>query len=152
MSSDAAEFLDVAGRLANQIADSAVWFEERCSWTGARPDAPRGAGYLATQSALGPDLYEGTSGVALFLAEAGVRLDDARLRATALGAVSHALAHAVHLDSEARHGLYSGPIGIAYAAARIACRIGRRARLVSARGSCCGSGVREARSRRPPTR
>ncbi len=71
-------------------------------------------------AALGPDLYEGTSGVALFLAEAGVKLGDARLRATALGAINHALAHAGRVDPRARDGLYTGAIGIAYAAARVA--------------------------------
>ena len=58
--------------------------------------------------------------MALFLAEAGVKLDDDRLRATALGAIHHALAHAGRVDPKARDGLYTGPIGIAYAAARVA--------------------------------
>jgi lantibiotic biosynthesis protein len=120
MSSDHTEFLAAAGELAHRIADSAISFEDRCNWTGALPDAPRRSEFLAAHAALGPDLYEGTSGVALFLAEAGVKLDDARLRATALGAIHHALAHAGRVKSEAGEGLYTGAIGIAYAAARIA--------------------------------
>ena len=71
-------------------------------------------------AALGPDLYGGTSGVALFLAEAGARLDDDRLRATALGAIRLALDHAGRIDPELRTACTAGPIGIAYAAARVA--------------------------------
>jgi lantibiotic biosynthesis protein len=120
MPSDDTEFLDAAGKLAHRIADSAISFEDRCNWTGALPDAPRRSEFLAAHAALGPDLYEGTSGVALFLAEAGVKLDDARLRATALGAINHALAHSGRVATQARDGLYTGAIGIAYAAARVA--------------------------------
>jgi lantibiotic modifying enzyme len=71
-------------------------------------------------AALGADLYGGTSGVALFLAEAGARLDDDCLRVTALGAIRHALDHADRIHPELRDGLYLGPIGVAYAAARVA--------------------------------
>ena len=49
----------------------------------------------AVTEALGPDLYAGTSGVALFLAEAGRRLDEPRFRATALRAIRLALEQAV---------------------------------------------------------
>ena len=120
MSSDDAEFLAVAGELGHRIADAAVSFDDRCNWIGALPDAPRRSEFLVGHAALGPDLYEGTSGVALFLAEAGVKLGDARLRATALRAIHHAIAHAGRVDPQARDGLYAGAIGIAYAAARIA--------------------------------
>ncbi len=75
-------------------------------------------------AALGPDLYGGTSGVALFLAEAGVRLDDDSLRATALGAIALALEQAGRIEPQLRDGLYGGSIGIAYAAARVAGLLG----------------------------
>jgi lantibiotic modifying enzyme len=58
--------------------------------------------------------------VALFLAEAATRLDDDRLRATALGAIRHALDHADSTSPELRDGFYLGMIGVAYAAARVA--------------------------------
>jgi len=120
MSSDDTEFLAAAGELGHRIADSAISFEGRCNWIGAVPDAPRQSEFFVAHAALGTDLYEGTSGVALFLAEAGVKLDDARLRATALEAIHHSMAHAGRVDPHARDGLYTGVIGIAYAAARVA--------------------------------
>ena len=67
---------------------------------------------------MGPHLYDGTSGVALFMAEGAVRFRDDRMRDTAIGAIRHALQHARRLDGNGL-GLYTGPIGVAYAAARV---------------------------------
>ena len=118
MSSDDSLFLEVAAGLGERISKSAIWFDGRCNWVAALPrENSRGS---LTVAALGADLYGGTSGVALFLAEAGTRLDDDRLRATALGAIHHALDHVERINAELRDGLYLGPIGVAYAAARVA--------------------------------
>jgi lantibiotic modifying enzyme len=120
MSSDEPAFLDAAAELAWSIARSAVWFDGRCNWVGAvAREEPRRPGAEAT-AALGPDLYEGTAGVALFLAEAASALDEDGLRTVALGAIRHALDHADRTAPDTRDGLYAGPIGIGYAAARIA--------------------------------
>jgi lantibiotic biosynthesis protein len=118
MSSDDLVFLEVTAALGHRLAKSAVWFDGRCNWVGALArEESHGSPALA---ALGADLYGGTSGVGLFLAEAGTRLDDNRLRATALGAIRHALDHADRIDPELRDGLYLGWIGVAHAAARSA--------------------------------
>lgn len=112
MCSDRSRFLEIAAVLGRQLADSAIWYRGRCNWIGTTRPAP---GISRAHSALGPDLYGGTSGVALFLAEGAVTLRDDRLRATALGAIRHALRHA----DPSRDGLYGGAIGIAYAGARV---------------------------------
>src|SRR5215208_8444974 len=89
MRSERDAFLGVAGELAHGIAASAVWDGSRCNWVGALPPGdPRGTRAIAS---LGADLYGGTSGVALFLAEAGARLDDDAVREAAQGAIAHAL-------------------------------------------------------------
>jgi lantibiotic modifying enzyme len=120
MSSDGLAFLEVAAGLGDQIVRSAVWSGGRCNWVGALGhERSRASGHPA-MAALGPDLYEGTSGVALFLAETGARLDDGGLRATALGAIRLALDYADRIDADVRDGLYAGPVGVAYAAARVA--------------------------------
>jgi lantibiotic biosynthesis protein len=117
VSSDDLSFLEVAATLGHRIAESALWFEGRCNWVAPLSrEASRGASAVA---ALGPDLYGGTSGVALFLAEAGTRLDDERMRVTALGAIRHALDHADRIEPEVRDGLYAGVGGIAYAATHV---------------------------------
>jgi lantibiotic modifying enzyme len=120
MSSDGAAFLEVADGLAHKIAKLGIWYEGRCNWMGAvHPEHSLVSGRPAIE-ALGPDLYGGTSGVALFLAAAGVKLDDQRLRATALGAIRHALDHADGIDGEVRDGLYGGSVGVVYAATCVA--------------------------------
>ena len=126
-------FLVTAAEIAREIAGTAVWHESRCNWMGAlggddsRPAARR------VSAALGPDLYNGTAGVALFLAEAASRLDDGSARATALGALRHALDHAPRIAPEVRDGLYAGRAGVAYAAARVADRLGAEEPLERAR-------------------
>jgi lantibiotic modifying enzyme len=139
MRSDDAHFLEVAAALGRQLTDSAIWYRGRCSWIGATLPEP---GISRARSALGPDLYGGTSGVALFLAEAAVTLRDDRLRASALGAIRHALHHAL----PSRDGLYGGAIGVAYAAARVG-------RLLEVETAARGAGelLRAWRRRRTPS-
>lgn len=107
---------DTAMRIADSVADAAVWFRGRCNWVGA-PSARSGTPALA---ALGSDLYGGTSGIALWLAECALRSDDQRLRATALGAIRAALEHVDRAAPSDADGLYQGAAGVAYAAARVA--------------------------------
>src|SRR5919108_1976805 len=120
MTSNAATFLEEAAELAHEIAASAIWYDGRCNWMGAVPRRAWRSGERGVRARLGPDLYGGTSGVALFLAEAAASLDERGLGVTALGAIRHSLAHAEHIDPAASDGLYSGRLGIAYAAARVA--------------------------------
>ena len=125
------ELLATAATIARDLAGSAVWFDGRCSWMGALPgDERRPLGSRRTYAALGPDLYDGTSGVAIFLAEAAAALDDDRLRATAIGAIRHATTHA---DRVGTGGLHEGRLGIAYAAARVAACTGSEAAREDAR-------------------
>lgn len=125
--------LEAASALAHRIAGSAVWCGDRCNWMGS------GVGDLASArsegrewAALGPDLYAGTAGVALALAHAAATLDDAQLRAAALGAIGHACDGATQPDARARDGLHGGAIGIVFAAARVARVLGCEATLASA--------------------
>ena len=118
MSSDELLFGRVAAELGHTIAESAIWFDGRCNWIGALPRNE--SQEPVAIAALGADLYGGTSGVALFLAQAGTKLDDDCLRTTAVWAISHALDHANRLNPALRDGFYLGPIGVAYAAAHVA--------------------------------
>lgn len=117
MRSDGEAFLGAAAGLAHRIAGSAVWSDGRCNWMGAPASERSRVSGRAAVAALGPDLYEGTSGVALFLAEAAARLDEPRLRAAALGAIRLSLEQAGRLEAG---GLYAGRLGVAYAAVRVA--------------------------------
>jgi lantibiotic modifying enzyme len=130
MRSDRDAFLELAGELAHWIAASAIWYGGSCNWVGAHaPDGDRRARAVA---ALGADLYGGSSGVAVFLAETGARLDDDRLRSTAEGAIRHSLDHARRIRPESRDGLYLGITGVAFAAARVGELLGSERMRVAA--------------------
>lgn len=117
---DSSEYLCVAEKIGQCLVQNAVWYQDRCNWIGAdrnyhsfkRP-------YSIIYKALSPDLYSGTSGVAMFLAELYVATRDNAVRRTAIGAIRHALSRAVDLQTSSRVALYTGWIGIALAASRI---------------------------------
>jgi lantibiotic biosynthesis protein len=118
---DASAALSVAGKIADRLCDTALRHGGRCTWMGMTQDEvedwPGAVDF--TYSTLGPDLYGGTSGVALFLAEAACRAGNSRWRETALAAIGHALERLDTIPGEQRLGFYAGQVGVAYAAALV---------------------------------
>jgi hypothetical protein len=115
------DFLQTAVQIGQRLSESAVWHQEICAWLGPRlvgDERMRGRPAYAYR-ALGPDIYEGTSGVAWFLGELYSYTRDEQVRKTASGAILHALATANDVPPAVRAGLYSGWTGIALAAARL---------------------------------
>jgi hypothetical protein len=114
------DYLDAAARIASRLTRQAIWHQNQCNWVGFQPLerslTPQGN---ATLSALGPELYSGTSGVALFLGELYAATGVADVRRTALGAIAQALSHLDVLPAPARPGLFTGWVGIAFVAARL---------------------------------
>jgi lantibiotic modifying enzyme len=122
----ARELLKVAEALGQRICAQAIWHDDRCNWMGMEP-LERGSIGLqpsATYRTLGPDLYSGTSGIALFLAELFTESGDPLLRRTALAAMRHALSRVDAISPSARLGLFSGWFGVALVAARLAIVLG----------------------------
>lgn len=117
-------YLVAADRIGRRICQTAFWHDGRCNWVGALPDEGPYGQTIINYAALGPDLYGGTSGVALFLAELHAATGDVDARRTALGALRHAHAHAGDPDQPAGPGLYAGRIGIALASVRISLLLG----------------------------
>lgn len=119
-------FLRAAEAIASRLSQEAVWHADRCNWLGAEAAefnlTSRRTGMR--YSALGPDLYNGTSGVALFLAELHTATGDVAARRTALGAIGQALSRADALPQSGRLGLFTGAVGIAFAAARVGTILG----------------------------
>jgi len=113
--------LRTADEIGHHLSQEAVWHEDRCNWLGAEPvEQSRMSGQPGmTYKALSPELYSGTSGVALFLAELYAATEDLEVRRTALGAIRQALTHAGNIPPPTRLGLYGGWSGIAFAAARV---------------------------------
>ncbi len=112
-------YLEAALRLGREIAASALWSGDRCSWIGAMPEDEAGRVVLH-YLAFGPDLYAGTAGVGFVLAELADACDGAEpeLRRTALGAFQHAMSRAEEASGPGRLGLLGGRLGIALALAR----------------------------------
>jgi len=107
-------FLDVAWSIGTLLCRDAIWDGDRCNWLGDSMEAHAGEWKVAHKS-FGPELYSGTSGIALFLAQLHRWVPDRIVAQTARGALRQALSRADEIPPELRHGLYSGWIGIALA-------------------------------------
>jgi lantibiotic biosynthesis protein len=115
------EFLMVANAIGRRISKEAVWHDDRCNWVGAEPleRSNRDVPAAMTYRALSPDLYSGTSGVALFLAELHAVTGDHEAHRTSLGAIQQALSRVDAIPPRIRLGLFTGWVGVAFAAARV---------------------------------
>ena len=112
-------WLETAHSIGRRIAGQAIWHEDRCNWIGASLEKGLNRQAALAYATLGPDLYGGTSGIAVFLAELHAATGDLDIRHAAMGAIRHALTRAAGLPSSMNLGLYSGRIGIALAAAAV---------------------------------
>ena len=115
------DLITAATHIGRELCASAYWFRGRCNWVGRSPReaAEPGAPITPTAAALGPDVYAGTAGVALFLAELFERTGEEEFRTTARGAIRQALWKSDDRRLQLNNGFYSGRVGIAFAAARV---------------------------------
>jgi lantibiotic modifying enzyme len=81
---------ETALSIARDIAAGALWSGEACAFLGAV--APESMGGPARHAVLGGDLYEGSAGIARFLALVARLSGEDVLRRSALGAARHGLA------------------------------------------------------------
>jgi len=112
------EPLATAARIGLRLCEQAHWYGDRCTWIAPHVNVTH-AGHSVSFRSLGPDLYSGTSGLALFLAELHGATRHVVLRRTALGAIRHALSHAGDIPPRNQLGPYTGSLGIALIAARV---------------------------------
>src|SRR5207248_579183 len=87
---DPVSCLEVARALGERLVTAAIWDGAACNWVGLALAASDGR---PVYRALGPDLYAGTAGIALFLAELAAVTGEPTVRRTALGAIRQALTH-----------------------------------------------------------
>jgi lantibiotic modifying enzyme len=109
--------LETARRIAEHLCATAHSDGGRSTWCGTRSTGDEWD--VPVYQTVGPDLYSGTSGIALFLAEAFVRTGVERLRTTAVEAVAQSLEKQQSAPGSAGPGAYDGALGIAYVAARL---------------------------------
>ncbi len=107
----------VAIDIATHIAGDAFWDSDGCTWLGSTGTFERGQPVYGT---LGPDLYNGAAGIALFLGDVFRATGDETFASAALGGIRYALTHAGDVPTGSIAGFYTGLPGIAFAAARLA--------------------------------
>jgi hypothetical protein len=121
---DGDAYLRASVQLGDVICANAYWNRPagRCNWLGRTPDltAISGGTPRPLAASLGPDIYNGQAGIALFLAELFAQTADETFRKTALGALEGAH-HQLRRDASVSlgPGLYTGTAGIAYATWRV---------------------------------
>jgi hypothetical protein len=108
--------LEVAVEIGTRLAREAIWDGDRCIWLGDQMLRPGVTSY----GTLPPDVYSGIAGIGLYLAaQWGVaRIEEIRL--TAIGAIRQALAGVDRLRETNLLGLYTGALGVCWAAVRAA--------------------------------
>jgi lantibiotic modifying enzyme len=116
-----APLVEAAASIGHALCAAAYWHEGRCNWIGrtANEAADPSMPLTPTVAALGPELYGGTAGVGIFLAQLDARTAHSAFRDTATGAIRQALSKSDSTPPQMAHSFYSGSIGIAYTAARI---------------------------------
>jgi hypothetical protein len=112
-------FLNAALRIGRRVAEQAQWEGDACTWQIMSPDRANPGVRRAIAATASGTLYEGTAGMALFLAElfAATGGSDPALARTALGALEFAFAEG-EAGPDSSFGYHSGRSGIAYAAVR----------------------------------
>lgn len=114
-----ATFVETAAAVGAKVCRDALWANGLCNWIGPLMEPLDGRWYPVHKMA-GPDLYGGTSGIALSLATLFDVTGERMFKRTALGAINHALARAGDIEPLNRCGLYSGWFGISLAAFKVA--------------------------------
>ena len=116
------EFFETAQAIGARLCRDAIWSGSRCNWTGASMEPV--SGWTVVQKSFGPDLYSGTSGIGLLLAELASFNHEPLFRRTAEAAAAHAISRLEDIPPSMRLGFYSGHSGIAYALVRMGERLG----------------------------
>ena len=114
-----ARFLNVAEEIGARLCADAIWSGDLCHWVGDAMTHTQ-SGWKVTRRMVGPELYSGASGIALFLACLFRCSPQQEFRKTAEGALHYALSHLDRLNSSGNFGFYSGFTGLAYVLAEAA--------------------------------
>jgi len=126
--------LETAATIARALCTSAHVHEGRHAWMGTTQGGGIDGRALAfTYGTVGADLYGGTAGIGLALAETYRLTNERASRDAAIGALQHALSRTPRLVADRAYGFYDGVTGIAYAAARVAACTGESAFMDEAR-------------------
>lgn len=102
--------IETATNIAIRITDEAMWHGDACTWMVTSHDAERGRDAFKIVPA-SESLYQGASGIALFLAEIWGVTGDRRMVECASGALRHCATGKPR--RRANLALHSGQVGVA---------------------------------------
>jgi lantibiotic modifying enzyme len=111
-SQDAA-FLEAAHRIGNLLCRDALWAEGQCAWLGWSME-PIAGKFTACYRAMPPVLYNGTAGIALFLAHLSRRTQERAHAKCLRGSVNHIVARCGEFETPSTLGYFTGLTGLAY--------------------------------------
>ncbi len=113
-------------RIGVALGQEAYWDREGriCNWMGRSTAelTELGGPITPTSAALGPDLYAGSGGIALFLAQLHELTGNTEFRRIALGAIAHSIRQLEHLRTTGMVSplsFFCGYVGVAYVARRV---------------------------------
>src|SRR5262245_38332708 len=110
MTDSKTSFLNAAESIGLRLCRDAIWDEHRCNWLGDSMEFTSNA-WQVVHRAFGPELYSGTSGIALFLARLHKSTGEPAFKVTAEGAMRQAVSRIDDMSPAARIGFYSGSTG-----------------------------------------
>lgn len=110
----AAPFLGAAAGIGRRLCCDALWDGPCCNWLGASMEYVNRS-WAVVQRTFGPEIYNGTAGIALFLAHLFEVTGERLYRKTAEGSIRQALSRLDDILPSAHIGFYTGMTGIAYA-------------------------------------
>src|ERR1043166_7149931 len=97
------EFLAAADRIGAKLCRDAIWAGGRCNWVGPSMEFVEGA-WRPVHRASGGSLYNGTSGIALFLGRLFALSGECEHRRSAIAALEQALAISRGMPGNSRAG------------------------------------------------
>ena len=112
MSSNVNRYLKIVEKLADNFCQEAIWYENKCNWTGVFHNTQI-ANAKTVLRALPTNFYNGSVGVAYFLAAAFHQFQKPIYKQTSIGAFEKSYSQIHKIRSE-RIGFYEGQTGIAF--------------------------------------
>ncbi len=111
-------FLEQARAIGDKLCREAVNSGDEFEWEEDAIEV-EGDRQRVVRAPVGPNLYSGAGGIALFLARLFRVTSEERYRAAAAGGIRHALSASYDAGPDACVGLYAGDCGVAYAASEV---------------------------------
>lgn len=114
-------FLETAWNIGTHLMKTSIWHNTSCTWQGYSFE-PLNGSYQPVIKTFGPDVYSGTSGIALFLTALYSERKDAVLLKTIEGAIEQVKST---MKQASNHGFYAGKPGIAATLIRLGKELNR---------------------------